>query len=218
MVVPAAVAVTLSRRDGRLAELLGRCRPRGHPGWWVAAALAGLVPTLLTGLRLGPPPGLAPAGAAGLAALYLAGAFGEELGWVGYAQPLARRLTGSVAGTAAVVAGIWLAWHLVPFVETGHDAGWVAGQCLQLVLMRFLIVGLVEAARAGVGPAVVLHAASNLAWSLGSPEAYDPWLVSAALVPLAMAALVAGALRSDRPGPGAAGDEAAGGPGPNRRD
>jgi len=52
---------------------------------------------------------------------FVISAFGEELGWQGYAfDPLAGRL--GVRLAAVVLALFWASWHAIPFVETGHDA------------------------------------------------------------------------------------------------
>lgn len=194
-VAPAAVAVVLARREGVLAELGAELRPRGRPGWWVAAVAVGLGPTLLDALRHGPwsPPSVPVLTA--LFGLYVLGALGEELGWAGFAQPRLLRLTGSVWASGVLLGAYWAAWHLVPYLLTGRPVEWVAWQTLQVVLFRCVIVGLAAGSGGGVWLAVLIHALSNLAWTAlpSGGAAYDPAFVDAVLSPLAVLSLAGGA-------------------------
>ncbi len=192
--VPAAAAWVMARGSGALADLGARLRAVGGVGWWGAAGVAALGPIAVNAVaHQWTLPDLSTLGA--LALLYVVGAFGEEIGWTGYLQPRLLEATGSVTATAGLLGAFWLVWHLVPYVQTGQSAGWVAAQSAQLLLTRAAIVGLTAGAGGGVPLAVAYHALYNLAW-WGLTEggaAYDPDVTSLGLAPVALLALVAGA-------------------------
>ena len=71
---------------------------------------------------------------------------GEEIGWTGFALPRLLRLTGSPVPSAALLGGYYVAWHIVPFIETGNGLPWVLAQCAQAFLMRCTIVASAPAA------------------------------------------------------------------------
>ncbi|MBL9097689.1 MAG: CPBP family intramembrane metalloprotease [Alphaproteobacteria bacterium] len=163
---------------------------------WIAVA-ALLMPALMTlayGLmRWGgteiPPPVIAPTTVLVFAALFLAGAIGEELGWQGYAYPRLR--SGRSALAAAVALGLaWALWHVVSFMQTDHDAAWIFWQCLFTIAARVVTVWLYEASGESVFVAVLFHTMSNMAAFLfpvmGSH--YDPALAFALTAGVAVVA------------------------------
>lgn len=198
--VPAAAAFALARRSGAMADLIAQFRPRGGSrlcgatGWWIAAGLAATVPLAVNafGQAWTAPD---PAALGALALLYVAGAFGEEIGWTGYLQPRLVEATGSIVATAGLLGAYWLAWHLVPYLQTGQSVAWVALQSAQLLLTRAAIVGLTVGSGGGVLLAVTYHALYNLAWWVldHGGVAYDPARSTLVLLPVAAVALVAGA-------------------------
>ena len=219
--VPAVAALVLARHEGGLSGLRAQFRvPRHGWVWWFAAVTASMLPTYADALvHHGPwaPPD--PLLVAGLLALYLVGALGEELGWTAFALPRLLRLTGSATTSALILGAYWMVWHLVPYLTTGNAPAWVAAQSGQALLSRCVWVGLVVGhARAAaprlaggtdLGPepptdigapvlpvlcaplAVLAHALSNLAWSTspGGGLDYDPVFVDAVLLPLAVSFL-----------------------------
>ena len=199
LVVPATVAVVLGRREGRTADLARQLRlvPR-HLGWWVVAAAVGAGPTLVDAARHGPWTPPAAVSLAALFAVYLVAALGEELGWTGFAMPRLLAATGSVWLTGLALGTFWMIWHAIPFIQTGHGAPWVAFQSLQIVLGRCIIVGVCAASGGRVWLAVLIHALSDLAWSAAPSGGalYDPAFVDLLLLPLSVAALIAGARRA----------------------
>ena len=107
---------------------------------WYVLALAGPIALMLVAVAAravlrGDPPAswlTIPSGAdlAFLAGALVAGSFGEEVGWRGFAQPrLQARYTALVA--SAIVGTLWATWHLWPVITPGGMAstGWlVAGE------------------------------------------------------------------------------------------
>jgi hypothetical protein len=107
--------------------------------------------------------------------MFFVGAAGEELGWQGFAF---GELEGrhSVLETALILGTVWAAWHIVPFFQTGHDASWVAWQCIVTLLLRVVIVWLYAYGGRSVFAAIVLHTMSNIAMFLfpNFGSYYDP--------------------------------------------
>ncbi len=125
-----------------------------------------------------------------LLALFFIGGFGEEIGWQGYAFPALERRYGALAA-AVIIAVFWMTWHIVPFVQTGHDTGWIAWQCLTMLPLRLITVWLFLHTGRSVLVAASFHAFGNLAQFLfphyGSH--YDPAATFAVLSLIALAIL-----------------------------
>ena len=86
------------------------------------------------------------------------------------------------------IGAVWGLWHVVPYLQAGHPAWWVAGQCVFSVVFRVLLVRLALWQRGSMWPAVAAHASYNLAWSLspGAGARYDPWAAAAITALLAV--------------------------------
>ncbi|MVU83785.1 CPBP family intramembrane metalloprotease [Nocardia sp. ET3-3] len=179
-VLPVLVAVALTwRADGRAAAvtLLSRVvdRPAAKPSRYVLAALLipaiGVLSYLLprwSGRVDGALP-LSPAAAPAVIVAYLLAATCEELGWTGYAtDPLRQRF--GLAATGIGLGVYWALWHLIPLLQAGHPAAWLAGWFLTTVAARVLIVWLHDHTGNGVSAAILLHAAVN------TTESYTPGL------------------------------------------
>src|SRR5437762_3334375 len=124
----AAILVSLLPGNGGVRALL---RPvlqwRVSAVWYVAVFVVPAVLFLVAvgihvGAGGGPPTAwLAVPSAADLAFLVgalVAGSFGEEVGWRGFALPrLQRRYTPLVA--SVVIGGVWATWHLWPAITPG---------------------------------------------------------------------------------------------------
>lgn len=167
-VCPLLAALVLLRPDP-IRRLAARFRATGRTRWYAASAL--VVPAVLLatygvlGLL-----GSASSGAASpwwqLAALVVV--FGisaacEEAGWLGCAAgPLCDRRGELRAALALGV--IWGAFHLVPLVEAGRSAAWIAGWFLGTVAARVLIVRF-WAATGSVLPGVLCHMTLNVGGS-----------------------------------------------------
>jgi uncharacterized protein len=94
--------------------------------------------------------------------LFMIGAMGEELGWMGFAiDPLQERFGALKAGLMLGV--IWAAWHIIPFSQAHNPPAWIVGQCLFTVATRVLIVWLYNNTGKSVFIAVLYHAMLNVA-------------------------------------------------------
>ncbi|KKJ94158.1 CPBP family intramembrane glutamic endopeptidase [Micromonospora sp. HK10] len=203
-VCPATAAVVLMyRRRGRRglgvwARGMVR-RPRTTQLLWYLPAL--LLPPLVlgasylvlrwTGAPL-PDPAIAWSALLPLAAIYLVSALAEEIGWSGYATSPLQQRWGPLAA-ALVIGAVWAAWHIVPHLQTGRSASWIAGQCAFTVLFRVVLVWLYDNAGGGIAAPALCHASYNVAWS-SFPHAgshYHPSLTA-----VIMAVVVAGIIAS----------------------
>ncbi|MGR6964038.1 CPBP family glutamic-type intramembrane protease [Geodermatophilus sp. URMC 61] len=205
-VCPAIVATALAAIEGGrtgAATLWRRSvdvTATSHAGWVPAAvalfpALVLLATLLDRGLPLPPSP-VAPAAVLLLTPAYLAAALPEEVGWTTYpTDRLLPRL--GTAPTGLVVGAIWAAWHLVPYLQVGRDARWIAWQCLGTVSARVLVVEAYTRSGCCVPLAVAMHAAPNVASAAlpGSGPDLDPAPVA---VVLTAAATVTGIHRTWR--------------------
>jgi membrane protease YdiL (CAAX protease family) len=116
----------------------------------------------------------------GMAALVMFFAFfiaalGEEVGWLGYViDPMQDRWN---ALQASILLGLVCAtWHIVPFAQAGRSPGWIAWQCLNLVVLRVLFVWLYNNTGKSVLAGALCHAMVNVSWQLfpNSGSHYDP--------------------------------------------
>jgi membrane protease YdiL (CAAX protease family) len=203
-VCPALAAWIVAARQGTAAELAHRLRPvRTGWHWWATAVVVMPGVLALEALAGGRAPwqGAAPAEVLLLCAVFLVPALAEEIGWTGFALPRLLRRTGPVA--AGVLIGVlWSLWHVVPWLQLGHGGTWILGQSLFSVALRVLLVALAVRSGAGLWPAVLAHASSNVAWAVseGAGASYDPWV--AASLTAGAAAVLARRLRT-RPAPAA---------------
>jgi membrane protease YdiL (CAAX protease family) len=205
VVFVAAVWVT-RRRGGPVRALLGRGWdlwriPRG--GWrvgvWLLMPLAVLSAFALARL-LGRPGAVratpllrAPA----FLLVYLASAYGEQVGWTAVmTDALLRRR--SVLATGLLTGGTWALWHVIPFAQTHHAAEWIAWQCAFTVMFRVLMTALYTRLGRSVGATIALHATYNTAFSMlpyfGS--SYDPQTMTLVTLVLSAVVLAMGSARS----------------------
>lgn len=99
-----------------------------------------------------------------LAGFFVSGIF-EETGWMGYAFD--RMPARWDALTAAVVLGlVHSTWHVVPNIEQGHPASWIAWKILETTSIRVLTVWLYNNTNGSVFSAILSHATYNVAWVL----------------------------------------------------
>lgn len=189
-VCPAVAAVLAARRAGELRSLARLAARRPRLGWsWLVAvsgmpaviAIAAVLTRQGTGFTF---PGWdVPV----LALAYAVAAAGEETGWTAFALPRLAPSIGELPAGLAIGA-VWGLWHVVPYLQAGHPAWWVAGQCVFSVVFRVLLVRLALWQRGSMWPAVAAHASYNLAWSLspGAGARYDPWAAAAITALLAV--------------------------------
>ena len=108
-------------------------------------------------------------------AVFVIGAVGEEAGWMPFViDPLQRRWSALTAG--AVCGAVWAVWHIVPWIQAGHDAVWIAWHGLVTVLLRIVIVWIYNNTGRSVLMAVLFHAGANVGFFLfpNYGSHYDP--------------------------------------------
>lgn len=198
--LPGVIAFAMVARSGGLPVATQWFRrslslPKGT-GWLVLAIV--LYPAAMlveyAALRLGgqilPEIALPPLTIAAMLVVFLVGAFAEELGWQGYAYPALAPRHGA-AGAAILIGAFWAAWHIVPFLQTAHDARWIVAQALTMVPLRLITVWLFLRSGWSVAVAAAFHAFGNLAQFLfprfGSH--YDPLVTLAIFTAIALAVL-----------------------------
>ena len=122
--------------------------------------------------------------------LFFIAAAGEELGWQGFAFGLLEKRH-TVFESALVLGAVWAAWHVVPYIQTGHDALWIVWQCVVTVFLRVVTVWLFVYGGRSVFLAIVFHAMCNVSMFLfpNYGSLYDP--ATAALVLAAVTAVIA---------------------------
>ena len=124
--------------------------------------------------------------------MFFAAALGEELGWAAYAtDPLQRRWGALQAGL--ILGIVWVVWHIIPFIEAGRAADWIAWQGLKTVALRVIMVSLYNNAGRSVFAVAVFHAMDNVSAFLfptyGSH--YDPRLTALILSGVALGIVIA---------------------------
>lgn len=120
-----------------------------------------------------------------LFAVFFIAAVGEEAGWMIYVvDPLQQRW--SALTTGIVCGGIWAAWHIVPYLQAGHDAAWIAWHGWVTVLLRIVIVWIYNNTGHSVLMAVLLHTSANVGFFLfpNYGSHYDPMITAILLTPI----------------------------------
>ncbi|MGW4772392.1 CPBP family glutamic-type intramembrane protease [Nocardia sp. NPDC004278] len=179
-VLPIIVAAVLTwRHSGGAATvtILRRAvdRPAAQLRWYVLAALLIPVIAVVSHLLLrwsGQVDAVLPlslTAAPVVIVMYTLAATCEELGWTAYAtDPLQQRFGPTATGIGLGLYGAL--WHLIPLLQAGHPATWLAGWFLGTVAARVLIVWLHNQTGHGVSAAILLHTMVNVT------EAYTPGL------------------------------------------
>jgi uncharacterized protein len=101
----------------------------------------------------------------GLFVMFFVGALGEELGWSGYVIDLLQARW-SALGASLLLGVVWASWHIVPYMQAGRSAGWIAWQVFASVALRVLMVWLYNNTGHSVFAATMLHATYNVSWQL----------------------------------------------------
>ncbi|GAB2671752.1 hypothetical protein GCM10027271_35400 [Saccharopolyspora gloriosae] len=176
-VTPALAALLLARREhpGGARRLLARLRPRrADLGWYAFAVL--LIPLVMLAAHTSAGGRLADLAVPWralpvLVALFLIAAICEELGWTGHAYARSRR--GGGLRVALLLGAFWAGWHVIPLIQAGRGATWIAAWGVGTIALRVLLCWTYDAASASVPTAVLGHAALNLA-STVLPEYGSP--------------------------------------------
>lgn len=181
-ICPAIAALIVAHHARALKDLVSRLHWPTWSWWWLPAIAVMPVVIVLSSLSTGFggfqfTGWLSPVA---LGAVYLVSAFGEEVGWTGFALPRLLRLFGELP-SALLLGLFWSLWHVVPFWEAGNSAWWIVGQCCFSIVFRVVMVRLTTLIGATIWPAVLAHAAYNFSWSfsLDAGSHYMPWVVAA---------------------------------------
>jgi membrane protease YdiL (CAAX protease family) len=113
----------------------------------------------------------------------LIAAFGEELGWSGYALELIKDRWN--AFMAAVFLGFLGAmWHYILFLQAGRDSTWIVWQSLVILASRVVVVWLYYGSGRSVFITAIFHAMLNLSWQLfpNNGSHYDPRVTALIMV------------------------------------
>ncbi len=214
VVCPAIAALALSYRAGGIDAMTALAmrafdfKSIGSPLWYAPILLVNPVISVLSFaiMRLTggdiPLPQIAVLPTLVLAAMFVAGAIGEELGWSGYAiEPMQRRLGALPA--SLLLGALWAVWHFVPLIEVGRSVEWIAWWSLGTVAARIIMVWLYNRTGRSVFALVLYHASSNLCWQLFPVHGsyFDPrinGLITAALaLIIALSTIVAWVATND---------------------
>ncbi len=191
-------------------------RWRVSPAWYVAVFGAPILMFLVAvGIHVetgGAPPSswLAIPGGPDLAFLVgalVAGSFGEEVGWRGFALPrLQRRYTPLVA--SVIVGGIWATWHIWPVITPGGGGiTWliVLETYVRLIATSVIYAWIFNATGGSLLLVMIAHAGHNIAVRVVTPppgsETDLPLLVAVLYFVVAVVVVVASAVAGSRPRP-----------------
>lgn len=113
-----------------------------------------------------------------LLVVFLIAAVGEEFAWTGF---LLKKYTLESKYKYYIFIPIaYIAWHLIPFIQTNHSLTWIIGQLIFSFVFRILIIQIyIVSGKMGL-LSVFMHATYNLAWQAFpvNGSMYNPWSVS----------------------------------------
>src|SRR5262245_7819324 len=117
-----------------------------------------------------------------LFAAFVVSALIEQIGWSGYAYDALRARSAAVSASVWVGA-VWAAWHVVPLLQAGRTAQWIAGWCLMTVALRVLQSWLYENTDDSLLVAALCQASANTGWQLFPNQGshYDPRIIGPVL-------------------------------------
>jgi hypothetical protein len=127
-----------------------------------------------------------------LFAVFCVAAVGEEIGWSGYA--IDRLQSRWPAFHASVILGLlWGGWHVVPLLEVGRSATWIAWWLLFTVAGRVLMVWIYNNTGNSVFATILYHDMSNLSVYLPPNDgaSFDPRVTGAIVAVIAAAVTIA---------------------------
>ncbi len=122
-----------------------------------------------------------------LLVVYFVAAFGEEVGWMGYAiDPLQQRWT--ALGASIIVGSVGALWHIPAFIQVGDAPGWIVAQCVVLIATRTLMVWIYNNAGRSLLAAIIVHDLMNLSDAIAPNYAssYAPVVIGGVTVILAV--------------------------------
>lgn len=93
--------------------------------------------------------------------IFLIGAIGEEIGWMGYViDPMQNRWGALKAGI--ILGSIWAIWHIIPYSQVHQTPMWIVGQCISTVFLRVIMVWIYNNTDKSVFAVILFHAMINV--------------------------------------------------------
>lgn len=93
--------------------------------------------------------------------VYIFGALGEELGWMGYAiGPLQARL--GFWGAGLLLGFVWWVWHLIPYASMGYGLNWIVWQGVATIASRVAMVAIYNRSAPCILSAIFFHTMINV--------------------------------------------------------
>ena len=93
--------------------------------------------------------------------VFFVSAFGEEVGWSGYATDrMENRWTALISGL--ILGSVWATWHAIPYFEAGNTIEWIIWQCLFTIGARVIIVWLYNNTQKSTFVAILFHTMINV--------------------------------------------------------
>ena len=93
--------------------------------------------------------------------LFLLAAIGEEMGWTGFAFQRAIEKYNPLY-SALLISLIWMAWHTIPYIQTGRSEIWIIGQIIGSIFERLLLFYLFLKMGRPVSLAILFHTIINV--------------------------------------------------------
>ncbi|MGO9934541.1 MAG: type II CAAX prenyl endopeptidase Rce1 family protein [Steroidobacteraceae bacterium] len=100
-----------------------------------------------------------------LCVVFFVSAFGEELGWSGYAVDSMQCRWGALRASL-MLGGIWAMFHFVALAQAHRSVEWITWWSLWTVAQRVVMVLLYNGTRKNIFAVILAHASSNVCWQL----------------------------------------------------
>ena len=93
--------------------------------------------------------------------IFLIGAIGEEIGWMGYAIDPMQNKWGALK--ASIILGlVWAIWHIIPYSQAHQTPMWIIWQCIATVFLRVIMVWIYNNTGKSVFAGVLFHVMINV--------------------------------------------------------
>lgn len=117
--------------------------------------------------------------------MFWAGAYGEELGWQGYAFDGLEPRYGALA-TALGMGIFWALFHVVPLIEAQRNPQWIVWHCTGQVCLRILIVWVYNNTGKSIFAVSLFHTMLNVSEYMipNYGSSYDPMISTGVLIVL----------------------------------